>query len=196
MITSLLRIIRVFNSAEMLYLMIQGGPRYSSLALSLSAYIEAQKSLNSGYGLTIAVYGTLTMILFMTFYLEFTRKNRGRRAMKKRKSFFLSYLPLALLLVFITFPCAWTFLTSLKNTSELCIKTVYYLPEMPTLNSYRLLLTNADLTPSMLRSTLVATVTSRTTIIVSLMVGYAFSRYRFPGRDVTLGGTLLLYMFP
>ena len=58
--------------------MTQGGPGYSSLTLSLNAYIEAQKSLNFGYGSTIAVYGTLIMILFMTFYLKFTRKNRER----------------------------------------------------------------------------------------------------------------------
>ncbi|WP_169009381.1 carbohydrate ABC transporter permease [Faecalispora jeddahensis] len=77
-ITSLLRIIWVFNNVEVLYLMTQGGPGYSSLTLSLNAYIEAQKSLNFGYGSTIAVYGTLIMILFMTFYLKFTRKNRER----------------------------------------------------------------------------------------------------------------------
>lgn len=116
--------------------------------------------------------------------------------MKKRKNFFLFYLPFALLLVFIIFPYAWTFLTSLKNTSELYTKTVHYLPEMPTLNNYRFLFTNTDFIPSMLRSTLIATVTSCIAIIVSSMAGYAFSRYRFPGRDIALSGILLLYMFP
>jgi multiple sugar transport system permease protein len=76
-ITCLLRIIWVANNVEVLYLMTQGGPGYNSLTLSLDAYIEAQKSLNFGYGSTIAVYGTIFMVIFMVFYLNFTKKQGG-----------------------------------------------------------------------------------------------------------------------
>ena len=51
--------------------------------------------------------------------------------MKKRKNFFLFYLPFALLLVFIIFPYAWTFLTSLKNTSELYTNCLLYTSPSP-----------------------------------------------------------------
>ena len=70
----MLRIIWVFNNVEVLYLMTGGGPGHSSMTVSLVAYIRAQKSLDFGQGSTIAIYGTLFMILFMTIYLKLTRR--------------------------------------------------------------------------------------------------------------------------
>ncbi len=72
--TCMLRIIWVFNNVEVLYLMTGGGPGHSSMTVSLIAYIRAQKSLDFGQGSTIAIYGTLFMILFMAVYLKLTRK--------------------------------------------------------------------------------------------------------------------------
>ena len=72
--TCMLRIIGVFNNVEVLYLMTGGGPGHSSMTVSLVAYIRAQKSLDFGQGSTIAIYGTLFMILFMTIYLKLTRR--------------------------------------------------------------------------------------------------------------------------
>lgn len=72
--TCMLRIIWVFNNVEVLYLMTGGGPGHSSMTVSLVAYIKAQKSLDFGQGSTIAIYGTLFMILFMTIYLKLTRR--------------------------------------------------------------------------------------------------------------------------
>ena len=72
--TCMLRIIWVFNNVEVLYLMTGGGPGHSSMTVSLVAYIRAQKSLDFGQGSTIAIYGTLFMILFMTIYLKLTRR--------------------------------------------------------------------------------------------------------------------------
>lgn len=72
--TCMLRIIWVFNNVEVLYLMTGGGPGHSSMTVSLVAYIKAQKSLDFGQGSTIAVYGTLFMIVFMTIYLKLTKR--------------------------------------------------------------------------------------------------------------------------
>ena len=72
--TCMLIIIWVFNNVEVLYLMTGGGPGHSSMTVSLVAYIRAQKSLDFGQGSTIAIYGTLFMILFMTIYLKLTRR--------------------------------------------------------------------------------------------------------------------------
>ncbi len=75
--TILLRIIWVFNNVDVLYLMSGGGPGYSSMTLSLNAYIKAQKSLNFGYGATIAVYGTIVILIFMSIYLKAANKLKG-----------------------------------------------------------------------------------------------------------------------
>ena len=44
------------------------------MTVSLVAYIKAQKALDFGQVSTIAIYGTLFMILFMTIYLKLTRR--------------------------------------------------------------------------------------------------------------------------
>ena len=75
--TMLLRVIWVFNNVDVLYLMSGGGPGYSSMTLSLNAYIKAQKSLNFGYGSTIAVYGTIIILVFMSIYIRVTDKMKG-----------------------------------------------------------------------------------------------------------------------
>lgn len=75
--TILLRIIWVFNNVDVIYLMSGGGPGYSSMTLSLNAYIKAQKSLNFGYGSAIAVYGTIIILFFMSIYVRVTNKMKG-----------------------------------------------------------------------------------------------------------------------
>ena len=47
------------------------------MTLSLNAYIKAQKSLNFGYGSTIAVYGTIIILVFMSIYIRVTDKMKG-----------------------------------------------------------------------------------------------------------------------
>jgi multiple sugar transport system permease protein len=77
LITSLLRIIWVGNNVDIIYLMTQGGPGFSSMTLSVYSYIEAQKSMNFGYGSTLAVYGTLFMVVLMVLYVRLLNKSGG-----------------------------------------------------------------------------------------------------------------------
>ena len=116
--------------------------------------------------------------------------------MRKKKHFFTFYLPFFLLLVFIVFPYLWTFLTSLKSTQELYNKTVIYFPAHPSFDNYKTLFQQSDFFQSALNSLMVAVITCAIAICVSVMAGYAFSRYRFRGRNLALSGILLLYMFP
>lgn len=76
-ITTLLRIIWVANNVDIIYLMTQGGPGYSSLTLSVYAYMTAQKSMNFGYGSALAIYGTLFMVVIMVIYLRMMAKSGG-----------------------------------------------------------------------------------------------------------------------
>lgn len=69
-ITSLLRFIWVANNVDIIYQMTQGGPGYSSLTLSVYAYMEAQKSMDFGYASALAVYGTIFMIGLMFVYIK------------------------------------------------------------------------------------------------------------------------------
>lgn len=69
-ITSMLRFIWVANNVDIIYQMTQGGPGYSSLTLSVYAYMSAQKSMDFGYASALAVYGVIFMIGLMILYVN------------------------------------------------------------------------------------------------------------------------------
>jgi multiple sugar transport system permease protein len=85
LMTSLLRIIWVGGNVDVIYLMTGGGPGFSSMTLSVYSYIEAQKSMNFGYGSTLAVYGTLFMLVLMVFYVRLMSRNRGEESPNGKK---------------------------------------------------------------------------------------------------------------
>ncbi len=116
--------------------------------------------------------------------------------MKQKKHVLTFYFPLTVLVAFIVLPYVWTLVTSLKTTNELYSTQVTFLPRMPSLENYRVLLQETDFLYSVGRSFLVGVTTSFLAMAVAVLAGYAISRYRFAGRSVILHGVLLLYMFP
>lgn len=115
--------------------------------------------------------------------------------MKKRENLYI-YLVLALIIVFILFPYVWTFLSSIRNPNELFAKKIVYLPKKPTLDAYRFLLKDDTFLRGILNSLIISISTSILAIVIAVMAGYTFSRYRFRGRNLMLGGILILYFFP
>jgi multiple sugar transport system permease protein len=115
--------------------------------------------------------------------------------MKNRRNFYI-YLILSIMIVFILFPYIWTFLTSIKNSDELFTKKVTYIPQNPTLDAYRYLIKDNNFIRGIMNSLIVSIMTSALAMLISVMAGYAFSRYRFKGRNLLLGGVLILYFFP
>lgn len=69
LVSSLLRIIWVANSVDVIFTMTGGGPGYSTMTLSVYTYMKAQKSMNFGYATTLAIY--LTVFLSSVAYLYF-----------------------------------------------------------------------------------------------------------------------------
>lgn len=109
---------------------------------------------------------------------------------------FLFFLPLLMICAFIIFPYVWTCITSLKSSEEMFTAKVVYWPANPSFNNYKNLLGGTDFLKSMWNSLSVGLLSTLLAIIVSTMAGYVFSRYRFRGSKMVLGGVLLLYMFP
>lgn len=108
----------------------------------------------------------------------------------------LKILILSVLVCFVVFPYIWTFLTSVKPTSELYTTNIKILPRNFTIKNYVTLFVRTDFLVSALHSIVIATITSLVSILVSSMAAYAFSRYEFRGKNLALSGILLLYMFP
>lgn len=108
---------------------------------------------------------------------------------------------LILLLLFTVIPMAWMLSTSFKTQLGALKFPPRWIPENPTLENYRLLLNpREDVGRTFLRymgnSLLVSTATTIIGVIVAVPAAYAFSRFRFPGKNALFYGVLLRNMFP
>ena len=101
-----------------------------------------------------------------------------------------------ILIIFSIFPVLWMLSASLNPTGTLATQTL--IPGNPSLDNYRTLLT-LDEFPFwtwFLNSIKVAGITSVLSLSITTVASYAFSRFRFRGRQTMLKGILLINVFP
>jgi len=101
-----------------------------------------------------------------------------------------------LLIIFSVFPVLWVFSASLNPTGTLATQTL--IPENPSFENYRTLLT-LDQFPFwswFLNSIKVAGLTSVLSLAITTVAAYAFSRFRFRGRQTMMKALLLINSFP
>lgn len=108
---------------------------------------------------------------------------------------------LVLLLVYTVVPMAWMLITSLKTGFAAMQYPPQWWPAEPTLDNYtRLLDPRGSVGRDFLRyfwnSLVVSFATTILAVIVAVPAAYAFSRFRFPGRNVLFFAVLLRNMFP
>lgn len=77
MTATLLRIIWVANSIDVIFVMTGGGPGYSTYTLPLYAFVNARTGLDYGYGSALAVSFTLVLLGFVILYLRRAGRNIG-----------------------------------------------------------------------------------------------------------------------
>ena len=101
-----------------------------------------------------------------------------------------------LLAVFSAFPILWMISASLNPTGSLATQNL--IPDNPGLGNYQTLLTSGEF-PFWTwfgNSLKVAVTTSVLSLSITTIAAYAFSRFRFRGRQTLLRGLLLLQVFP
>ena len=74
--TTLLRIIWTANFVDLIYLMTQGGPGYSTQVLSVYTFMTTRGSLDYGYAASLAVCLGLLLALVVVVYLRRARKEQ------------------------------------------------------------------------------------------------------------------------
>ena len=102
----------------------------------------------------------------------------------------------AILIVFSIFPILWMISASLSPTGTLATQSL--IPKNPGFGNY-LTLVKMDQFPFwywLLNSLKIAAITSVTSLAITTMAGYAFSRFRFRGRQTMLKPILLINTFP
>src|SRR5262245_54132873 len=108
---------------------------------------------------------------------------------------------LFLLMLFTVLPMLWMLSTSFKTQLGALQYPPEWIPSNPTPETdTRLLDPTSDLGRTFLRymgnSLLVSTATTIIGVVVAVPAAYAFSRFRFPGKNALFYGVLLRNMFP
>jgi multiple sugar transport system permease protein len=108
---------------------------------------------------------------------------------------------LAVLTFFTVLPIAWMFITSIKTQFAAAQYPPEWIPKNPTLSEYRELLSlssamGRDFLGYMVNSIWVSVATTVLGVVVAVPAAYAFSRFRFPGRNLLFYAVLLRNMFP
>ena len=102
----------------------------------------------------------------------------------------------ALLVIFSAFPILWMISASLNPTGSLATQSL--IPANPGLGNYQTLIASGEF-PFWTwfgNSLKVALTTSGLSLAITTIAAYAFSRFRFRGRQALLRGILLLQVFP
>jgi multiple sugar transport system permease protein len=106
-----------------------------------------------------------------------------------------------LMLAFALVPLAWMLSTSLKTQFAAIRQPPVWIPDNPTLDAYKLLLSpdspiGGRFLRYMFNSLKVSLATTALGLIVAIPAAYAFSRFRFPGRNALFFAVLVRNMFP
>lgn len=107
------------------------------------------------------------------------------------------YVVAILGLIFALYPIVWTVSASINPTDTLNNSTL--IPDGATLDNYREIFDNPPESPFitwLLNSWKISLVVASTSLIMTAMAAYAFSRFRFRGRRAGLLTLLLVQVFP
>ncbi|MEM3393916.1 MAG: carbohydrate ABC transporter permease [Candidatus Methanomethylicia archaeon] len=117
------------------------------------------------------------------------------------------YICLAMLTIFFLFPIYWIFASSFKPIEEIMTAKPMLIPNNPTLEHYINLFSPTALYGGIERagkfflffirnSLITSSITVTISVIISVVGGYALSRYRFKGSTLLSRLMLLIYLFP
>ncbi len=108
----------------------------------------------------------------------------------------LVYGFLVLYTLFTVIPVYWVFSTSLKPAKEVISFPPTLLPKAISFAHYIDVFQQTNMGRGIVNSILVSGLTTLIALIAASLAAYAFSRYRFRGRNVLLGAVLGLYLIP
>src|SRR5262245_18832206 len=138
--------------------------------------------------------------------IPLSRGNRSRRDTARPVG---SRAVLCALLVAVTLwligPFVWLFITSISFQKNLLARPLSFIPPEVTLDNYRMIFglvrfhaegQAAKILPSMLNSLIVAAVVTAVNLAVGPTAGYAYARFAFPGKTLSLFALLFTRMLP
>ncbi|AIQ71417.1 carbohydrate ABC transporter permease [Paenibacillus graminis] len=108
----------------------------------------------------------------------------------------LFYIPLALTLILVLVPFLWAISTSLKRESDIMSPVIHYLPQPITFANYISVWNENSFSQYFLNSVLVSVMSVVVITLLSVMNGYAMSRFKFKGKSAFMLILLATQMMP
>lgn len=105
-------------------------------------------------------------------------------------------LPILVIVAFAIAPYVWMVLTSIKPDADITVFPVRYLPQQVTFGHYQVLLEQMSFLGNLLNSLVIALGAVALGLFASIPAAYAFSRFRFRGRQVLMTQFLVINLFP
>jgi multiple sugar transport system permease protein len=106
------------------------------------------------------------------------------------------YVELGVLAVLFLYPIWWAISSSVKPAAEIISDPLVFDPARATLSGYRAMFADVPIGAGFLNTGIVLLVKGAMTLFFCPLAGYAFAKYRFPGRDALFGVVLLTLMLP
>ena len=107
--------------------------------------------------------------------------------------------------VWLIGPFVWLFITSISFQRNLMARPLSFIPPDVTLDNYKMIFglvrfhaegQAAKILPSMLNSLVVASLVTALNLVIGTTAGYAYARYRFPLKTLSLFALLFTRMLP
>ncbi len=117
---------------------------------------------------------------------------------KKRKEYlqgFMRHMTLVIVTFLTLYPVLWVIKIALGPNMGLNTGLIP-IPKEPTLENFNFILFERPFFTWLFNSTVISLTTMGLGVILACTAAYAFSRFRFPGRDVGLNSFLVTQMFP
>ena len=128
--------------------------------------------------------------------MDYEQIEAAAKRKKRIRTFFVGLL-LTLWAILVLFPFYWMLLTSVKSYGSYNSE---YVPKLftlhPTLENYASAFSQVPLARYFLNTLIFTVVTTGLMLIVTVLAAFAFSRLRFPGRDLIFTLFLSLMMIP
>jgi ABC-type glycerol-3-phosphate transport system permease component len=125
------------------------------------------------------------------------RPGRGRRAATvARPRSWSRFAGLAVLWVgglIMVIPFIWMVISSFKSAAEILSLPPTFFPKDPTLQNYREILTKHSFGRYLINSIVVTTASAASIVITSAVLGFAFAKIKFVGRDVIFAILSFIY---
>lgn len=143
--------------------------------------------------------GDRPMTVTTPFLIELNKKHRKKAYIHRwlrRVNRFFAYFLLVSIVLYMALPLLWMTLSSLKPDGENLSYPPTFIPETWTIQHYRTLFTRTSFPIWFKNSAIVSVGTTLTTIAISAMGAYAFSRFRYRFFEVFSRVILFAYMVP